>query len=313
MELLAPGGNLQKIQYAVWYGADAVYTAGKDFGLRAKSTNLSDQELREAVEFCHSHNRKIYITLNIYAHNRDIDLLPNYLKFLASLNVDAFIISDAAVFSLACEYAPSIPIHISTQANVTSWKAVEFWQKLGAKRIILARELTIHEIKEIKVKVPDIELEMFVHGAMCMSYSGRCLLSSYLNARSANQGNCTQSCRWEYHLHESSRPNEYFEISEDDRGTYIMNSKDLNLLNRLAEIKEVGIFSIKIEGRMKSLYYAANAVRVYKEALQQIDLGHSSKPVLQEELDKISHRHYSEAFFDAFDSDATQYQFFSLY
>jgi U32 family peptidase len=313
MELLAPGGDLNKIKYAVIYGADAVYAAGKSFGLRAKSTNLSNEELVKATEFCHSHKRKLYITVNIFAHNEDANKLPEYLEFLQSIKVDALILSDPAVFSLAREFAPEIPIHISTQANVTSWKAAEFWMNLGAKRIILARELTISEIAEIRKKVPEIELEMFVHGAMCMSYSGRCLLSSFLNARSANQGQCTQPCRWEYQLTEKSRPGESFEISEDERGTYIMNSKDLCLIRRLEEIEEAGLTSIKIEGRMKSLYYVANAVRIYKEGLRNIKNNQNLQPELIDELDKISHRHYSEAFFDRFDSAATQFHGSSAY
>ena len=313
MELLAPGGNLQKIKYAVFYGADAVYAAGKKFGLRAKSSNLTNKEFIEAVDFCHSHNRKLYITVNIFAHNADIEKLPAYLEFLQSIGVDALILSDPAIFSLARKYAPRIPIHISTQANVTSWKAAEFWQDQGAKRIILARELTISEIREFRKKLPELELEMFVHGAMCMSYSGRCLLSSYLNARSANQGFCTQPCRWEYQLIEKSRPGEHFDISEDDRGTYIMNSKDLCLIQRLPEIMETGLNSIKIEGRMKSLYYVANSTRIYKEAIRLSENYEKIPTQLVNELDKISHRYYSEAFFDRFDSTATQYHGSSAY
>ncbi|MCF7793397.1 MAG: U32 family peptidase [Candidatus Cloacimonetes bacterium] len=313
MELLSPAGNIEKLKYAINYGAAAVYAAGRNFGLRAKSTNFSKEELIEAVDFCHSKNKKIYITVNIFAHNSDIDDLPEYLKFLQDIKVDALIISDPAVFSLAKEFAPQIPIHISTQANVTSWKSAEFWYKQGAKRIILARELTISEIREIHEKVPEVELEMFVHGAMCMSYSGRCLLSSYLNARSANQGECTQPCRWEYHLSEPSRPGEFFNISEDEQGTYLMNSKDLRLIERLLEIRQAGISSIKIEGRMKSLYYVANATRIYREALGRIEQNKSIDQELIAELDKISHRHYSEAFFDVFDSSQTQYHGDSAY
>ncbi len=315
MELLSPAGNLQKLKYAISFGANAVYTAGKDFGLRAKSENLSKTELEEAVEFCHKKNKKIYVTVNIFAHNSDLEGLPSYLKFLQKINTDAIIVSDPAVFLTARENAPELPIHISTQANVISWKSVEFWKKQGAKRIILARELTFPEIKKIREKVPDIELEMFVHGSMCISYSGRCFLSSFLNARSANSGYCTQPCRWEYQLIERSRPNEFFQIEEDKYGSYILNSKDLCLLNRLPEISKVGIDSIKIEGRMKSLYYVANVTRIYKEALQGIGSDISSKKMktLNEELNKISHRHYTEAFFDKFDSSATQYYDSSTY
>ncbi len=254
MELLAPAGNFQKLQYAIHYGADAVYTAGKNFSLRAQSDNLSQKELKQATEFCHSLHKKIYVAVNIFAHNSDLDDLPEYLEFLQKIKIDAIIISDPGIFLLSRKYAPEIPIHISTQANVTSWRSAEFWQNLGAKRIILARELTISEIKEIHSKLPESELEIFVHGAMCMSYSGRCLLSSFLNRRSANRGNCTQPCRWKFNLMEETRPGEYFPIEEDKYGTYILNSKDLCLFDRLAEIKKSGINSIKIEGRQNEEY-----------------------------------------------------------
>ena len=306
MELLSPAGSLQKLQYAIYFGADAVYCSGKDFGLRAKSTNLSDEELEEAVKFCHSQNKKIFVTVNIFAQNSDLKKIKNFLLFLEQIKIDAVIISDPGVFALAKENAPQIPIHVSTQANVTSWKTAEFWLKQGAKRIISARELSITEIKEIKQRVPEIELEMFVHGAMCMSYSGRCLLSSYLNDRSANRGNCTQPCRWKYALTEETRPGQFFPIEEDEHGTYILNSKDLCLFDRLEEIKDAGIDSIKIEGRMKSMYYVANLTRIYREALDLIEEGQIPSNDLNAELDKVSHRIYSEAFFDQFDSSYTQ-------
>lgn len=311
MELLAPAGDLKKLRYAVYYGADAVYAAGNNFGLRAKSTNFSEAHLKEAVDFCHKYDRKIYITVNIFAHNSDIEQLPKYLIFLQKIGVDALIISDPGVFSLSKEFAPDVNIHISTQANVTSWSAVDFWYKLGAKRIILARELGIKEITEIKKKVPKIELEMFVHGAMCMSYSGRCLISAFLNNRSANRGLCTQPCRWEYNLIEKSRPGEFFKIEEDERGSYFFNSKDLNLIKRIPQIKKAGIDSIKIEGRMKSLYYVATVTRAYRTA---IEAGiNTVSTEIQEELKKVSHRCYSEAFFDKFDSSETQYYGSSAY
>ncbi len=306
MELLSPAGSLQKLKYAIYYGADAVYCSGKDFGLRAKSTNLSDRELEEAAAFCHSLNRKIFVTVNIFAHNSDLKKIAEHLNFLQTINIDAVIVSDPGVFISAIENAPDLPIHISTQANVTSWKSAEFWFKQGAKRIITARELTINEIKEIKQKVPEIELEIFVHGAMCMSYSGRCLLSSYLNNRSANRGNCTQPCRWKYALTEETRPGQFFPLEEDKNGTYILNSKDLCLFDRLAEIKNAGVDCIKIEGRMKSLYYTANLTRTYREALDLIDNGKTLSDDLKAELDKVSHRIYSEAFFEHFDSIQTQ-------
>lgn len=313
MELLSPAGDLHKLKYAVLYGANAVYTAGTQFGLRAKSGNLTREELKQAVEFCHSNKKKIYITVNIFAHNKDIDKLPVYLQFLQSIGVDAFIISDPGIFSLAREYAPEIPIHISTQANVTSWKSAEFWFQQGAKRIIIARELSISEIKKIREKVPGIELEMFVHGAMCISYSGRCLLSSFLNNRSANQGYCTQPCRWEYGLAEKTRPNEFFSLEEDKYGSYILNSKDLCLVNRLKEIIDAGLDSIKIEGRMKSHYYVANVTRTYKSVIKLIFENKKIPNNLKEELNKVSHRHYTEGFFDSFDSTTTQFYKSSTY
>ncbi|MDP8267506.1 MAG: U32 family peptidase [Candidatus Tenebribacter davisii] len=311
MELLAPAGNLNKLKYAVYYGADAVYAAGNNFGLRAKTTNFTDIHLKEAVDFCHKNGRKIYITVNVFAHNSDIEQLPKYLTFLQKIGVDALIISDPGIFSLSKEYAPDVDIHISTQANVTSWSAADFWYKLGAKRIILARELGIKEITEIKRKVPKIELEMFVHGAMCMSYSGRCLISAFLNNRSANQGLCTQPCRWEYNLVERSRPGEFFKIEEDERGSYFFNSKDLNLIKRIPQISKAGIDSIKIEGRMKSLYYVATVTRAYRTAIKAYKNVVSSD--IMEELNKVSHRYYSEAFFDKFDSSKTQYYGSSAY
>ena len=313
MELLSPAGDLHKLRYAVLYGADAVYTAGTQFGLRAKSGNLTREELKQAVEFCRNKKKKIYITVNIFAHNKDIDKLPDYLQFLQSIGVDAFIISDPGVFSLARECAPEIPIHISTQANVTSWKSAEFWFQQGAKRIILARELSISEIKKIRKKVPGIELEIFVHGAMCISYSGRCLLSSFLNNRSANQGYCTQPCRWEYGLAEKTRPNEFFSLEEDKYGSYILNSKDLCLLDKLGEIIDAGLDSIKIEGRMKSHYYVANVTRTYKSAIKLIFENKKVPDNLKEELNKVSHRHYTEGFFDSFDSTSTQFYESSSY
>ena len=311
MELLAPGGSLEKLKYAMLYGADAVYAAGKNFGLRAKSTNLSNDELNYAVNFVHDKGKKIYITVNIFAHNAQIELMPEYLKFLSTIKPDALIISDPGVFEMARQFAPNIPIHISTQANVTSWSSAKFWAKMGALRIILARELSLNEIKKMHEKVPEVELEMFVHGAMCMSYSGRCLLSAFLNGRNANLGNCSQPCRWKYHIMEEKREGEYFQITEDNYGTYILNSKDLSLIKRLKEIKDAGISSVKIEGRMKSIYYVANVVRTYRKAIDDIDLPYNEK--FTDELDRVSHRVYTEAFVDNFDSSDTQYHKTSSY
>ena len=306
MELLSPAGSLEKLKYAINYGADAVYTAGKKFGLRAKSLNLTDEELKEAVTYCHKKRKKIYITVNIFAHNSHIKELKPYIYYLAEIKPDALIVSDPGIFDLVKEIAPQMPIHISTQANVTSWRSVKFWQKQGAERVILARELTLDEIKEIKDRVPDMELEMFVHGAMCMSYSGRCLLSAFLNGRDANLGDCSQPCRWKYHLTEEKRPGEYFPIQEDDYGTYILNSKDLSLLERLQDIKNAGVSSIKIEGRMKSIYYVANVVRTYRKALDNLKIGKLPDEELIKELDKVSHRIYTQGFVDKFDATDTQ-------
>jgi U32 family peptidase len=313
MEILSPAGNLQKLKTAVRFGADAVYTSGKNFGLRAKSTNLSESELQEAVLFCKENSKKIYVTVNIFADNNDADALPEYLIFLQKIKVDGIIVADPAVFATATEFCPDIPLHISTQANVTSWKSAEFWYKLGARRIIVARELSIEQIRTIKEKIPDLEIEMFVHGAMCMAYSGRCLISSFLNNRSANKGECTHPCRWKYNLTEETRPGEYFPVEEDSTGTYIMNSKDLCLLNRLQEIIDAGVDSIKIEGRMKSMYYAANVTRIYKTAVKLLSVGKKAPDLFIEELHKVSHRVYAEGFFDGFNSNETQHYESSAY
>ncbi|MFA7057030.1 MAG: U32 family peptidase [Candidatus Cloacimonadales bacterium] len=307
MELLAPAGNLEKLKYAILFGADAVYTATEKFGLRAKAGNLTLDELKEATEFCHARDKKIYVTVNIFAHNRHHEDLPEYVKTLDEIGIDAVIVSDPGVFQVVQENT-KLAIHISTQANVVSWKAAEFWHKLGAERVILARELTFPEIKEIKTKAPQVELEMFVHGAMCIAYSGRCLLSAFFNNRSANLGECTQPCRWKYFLMEETRPNEYFPITEDEFGTYIMNSKDLNLINRLAEIYEADIASIKIEGRMKSLHYVCNVTRVYRNALKYVKVGKAIPDKILAELNNISHRVYTEAFFEGFNEDSQYYE-----
>ncbi len=304
MEVLSPAGSLEKIKYAVEYGADAVYAAGKNYGLRAKAGNLDELQLHEAVDYCHKRGKKLYITLNIYAHNRHYDHLAEYVNQLYETGVDAVIVSDAGVLSLVKETAPKLDIHLSTQANTTSWKAAEFWHKQGVKRIILARELTAPEIKQIIQAVPDMEFEIFAHGAMCIAYSGRCLLSAFLNNRSANQGLCTHPCRWKYHLYEESRPNQYFPIEEDENGTYILNSKDISLFEQLPELIDLGLSSIKIEGRMKSIYYTANTTRIYKTAINDLLAQRVFPSELKEELDKVSHRQYGTGFFVTEDNTA---------
>ena len=228
-ELLAPAGNMEKLKMALLYGADAVYLGGKAFGLRAFGGNFTNEELQEAVDFAHKLGKKIYVTVNIFPHNSDIAKLPAYLTFLNEIKVDAILVADLGVFTLAKEYAPDVELHISTQANNTNWAAVNAWAELGASRVVLAREMSLEEVKEIREKC-SVELEMFVHGAMCISYSGRCLMSNYLTGRDANRGSCAQPCRWNYALVEEKRPGQYFPVLEDERGTYIFNSKDMCLL-----------------------------------------------------------------------------------
>ncbi len=268
-ELLAPAGNLEKLKIAVHYGADAVYLGGKQFSLRAQAHNFNEDELRQAVAFCHEHQARLFVTVNIFAHNRDLPDLENYLRFLDEIAVDGLIISDPGVVRLARKIVPALPLHISTQANVTNWSSALFWQEQGAGRINLARELSLAEIREIREKI-QAKIEVFVHGALCISYSGRCLLSLYLTGRDGNQGLCAHPCRYSYRLEEAKRPGQYFPVEEDSRGTYIFNSKDLCLINRLPELVEAGVDSLKIEGRMKGIYYAGGMVRIYRAALDCI-------------------------------------------
>ncbi len=312
MELLAPAGNLVKLKYALIYGADAVYCATKKFGLRAKADNFTIEELEEGVQFAHERGKKVYVTVNSFLHNSEVDELPELLKELERVHVDAVIVSDPGVIALVKE-TTNLTIHLSTQANTVSWRSVKFWSENGVKRVILARELTYEEIQEICEKVPDTEIEIFVHGAMCIAYSGRCLLSAFLNNRSGNSGQCTQPCRWKYSLVEETRPNQRFDIEEDEQGTYIMNSKDLNLFNELPQIINSGIHSIKIEGRMKSAYYVANVVRTYRKAIELLQSGVNVEESLSDELYKISHRIYGPGFFHGFDSDDTQFYGSSAY
>lgn len=298
-ELLAPAGNMEKMKMALLYGADAVYLGGKSFGLRAFGGNFSREELKEAVEFAHDLGKKVYITVNVFPHNGDIKDLPDYLAYLNSIKVDALLIADLGVFTLAKEYAPDTEIHISTQANNTNYVTVNTWAKLGASRVVLARELSFEEIRTMRERCA-VELEMFVHGAMCISYSGRCLLSSYMTGRDSNRGTCAQSCRWKYNLVEETRPGEYFPIEEDEGGTYIMNSKDLCLLPYLPQIIDCGIESLKIEGRMKSVHYAASVVKAYRMAIDSYctdPKNYAVQPEWIAELDKVSHRAYTTGFF----------------
>ncbi|KNZ43293.1 peptidase U32 family protein [Acetobacterium bakii] len=300
-ELLAPAGNFEKLKYALHYGADAVYCAGKEFGLRAKADNFDQLGLKEAAAYVHAKGKKIYVTLNIIAHNDDLKGLPDYVKELAAMEIDGVIVADPGVFSVVREVAPDLKISISTQANNTNYRSVAFWHAQGAKRVVLARELGLAEITEIKEKVSsEMEIETFVHGAMCISYSGRCLLSHYMTGRDSNKGDCAQPCRWKYHLVEETRPNEAFSIEDDSTGSFIFNSKDLCLVNEIPSLMAAGVDSFKIEGRMKSLYYVATVVSTYRSAIDYA-YDHPEVHVLDEhyfeELTKVSHRNYTTGFY----------------
>lgn len=300
-ELLAPAGNLEKLKMAIAYGADAVYLGGEEFGLRASADNFSSGDMAEGVEFAHSKGKRVYVTMNIIPHNDDLEAMPEYVREIQRLGVDAIILSDPGVFSIVKENAPDMEVHLSTQANNTNWKSAEFWYNNGVKRIILARELSLKEIRNIKDHVPQkLELEMFVHGAMCISYSGRCLLSNYMAGRDANQGQCAHPCRWKYYLMEEKRPGEYMPIEENERGTFIYNSKDLCMIEYIPELIGSGVSSLKIEGRMKSSYYVATVVKAYREAIDAYyrdPEGYSFNPLWLEEISKASHREYSTGFY----------------
>ena len=303
LEVLSPAGNMEKLKTAVYFGADAVYFSGKSFGLRAFAGNFTEEEIKEAVEFCHINKVRAYVTVNIVAHNKDFEHLAEYLSFLNSAKVDGVIVSDIGIMEFVKKYAPDVELHVSTQANVTNKFSAKTLVDMGAKRIVLARELTITEIKEIRDYLPkDIELEAFVHGAMCISYSGRCLLSNYLTGRKSNNGECVQACRWKYTINEVSRDKEKLPIEEDDRGTYILNSKDLNMIEYINELYSAGVTSLKIEGRMKSPYYVATVTNAYKRAVKVLEdclekgKEYVCPKVLVEELEKASHRRYTTGF-----------------
>lgn len=299
-EILSPAGNLEKLKFAFAYGADAVYVAGKEFSLRSYAGNLSDEELQKAVELTKANKKKIYVAINIFPYNKDIKEIEKYIKFISSLKVDGIIVSDLGVFSIVKEIAPFIPVHISVQANNLNYKEIKMWKKLGASRVILARELSFEDIVEIRKQVPDIELEIFVHGAICMSYSGRCLLSNYLTGRDSNKGECAQSCRWKYFLVEEKRKGEFIPVFEDSRGSYILNSKDLCTIQNLHKFIEAGIDSFKIEGRMKSIHYVALTTSIYKKVRDEYlknSLTYTFNNKYLEELEKISHRPYTKGFY----------------
>jgi len=298
LELLSPAGNMEKLKTAFQYGADACYLAGKKFGLRAFSGNFDNEELVEAVMYAHALGKKVYITINIVAHNSDFDGLEDYLKFLSEIGADGIIVSDIGIIALARRVVPDLDIHVSTQANVTNKYSAKYLCDMGVKRLVLARELSIDEIKEIREYIPDdVEIETFVHGAMCISYSGRCLLSNYLNGRDSNRGACIQACRFEYSICEKTRKGEQYDIQEDDRGTYILNSKDLCMIEYITELINAGVTSFKIEGRMKSPYYVATVTNAYRRAIDDCVAGRKFKKVYLEELEKTSHRRYTTGFY----------------
>ncbi len=298
-EILAPAGNMEKAIVAMEYGADALYLSGKAFGMRAKAGNFSMDELKEVVSIAHDRGVKIYVTVNVFAHNDEIDLLPPYLRELEELEVDGLIVADLGVIALAKEYAPSTPLHLSTQANTVNYRAAQLWEELGISRLVMARELTREEIQKV-CQETKAEIEVFVHGAMCMAYSGRCLLSNVLTGRDANRGECAQSCRWRYAVVEETRPGEYMPIEEDEGGTHIFNSKDLRLIEYIPDLVQIGVDSLKIEGRMKSSFYVATVVRAYRQALDLYAADPENYVLPQElldELDKVSHRPYYAGFF----------------
>lgn len=310
-ELLIPAGSLEVLKTAVIFGADAVYIGGGAFGLRAKAKNFSKEEMEEGISFAHEHGAKVHVTVNILAHNGDLAGVGEYLKELKELKPDALIIADPGIFTMAREICPEIDIHISTQANNTNYETFRFWQRLGAKRVVSARELSLAEIKEIREKIPEnLEIESFIHGAMCISYSGRCLLSSYFTGRDANQGACTHPCRWKYALMEEKRPGEYLPVYENERGTYIFNSKDLCMIEHIPEMVEAGIDSFKIEGRMKTALYVATVARVYRKAID--DYFESEEKYrknlgwYREEAAKCTHRHFTTGFYFGKPDEETQ-------
>ncbi len=313
VELLVPAGSLEVLKVAVDYGADAVYIGGQAYGLRAKADNFSIDEMKEAAAYAHAKNAKVYVTANIFAHNYDIDGMKTYFEQLKDTGVDAVLVSDPGIFTLAKETMPDMELHISTQANNTNYLTYNFWYKLGAKRVVTARELSLAEIRQIRDHIPhDMEIESFMHGAMCISYSGRCLLSSYFTGRDANRGACTHPCRWKYHIVEETRPGEYMPVNEDDRGTYIFNSKDLCMVEHIPEMIDAGIDSFKIEGRMKTALYVATVARTYRKAIDDYmespELYRSNMEYYKSEIAKCTYRQFTTGFyFGKTDSDSQIY------
>ena len=298
IELLSPAGDMERLKMSVLYGADAVYLAGTDFGMRSFAGNFTPEEMPEAVKFAHSHGVKVHVTVNTMPRNNEVAQLPAYLEQLQDAGVDALILADLGAFMLAGKYAPKLERHISTQQSIANYECAQSWFDLGAKRVVLARELNLQEVAEIRRKVsPELEIETFGHGAMCVSYSGRCLLSNYMTGRDSNRGACAQPCRYQYALMEEKRPGEYFPIEEDEKGTYILNSRDMCMIDHLGDLCDAGLSSLKIEGRAKSSYYAAVVTGAYRHCLDDVWAGREVDPVWRAEVDHVSHRPYSTGFY----------------
>lgn len=301
IELLAPAGDLEKLKMAILYGADAIYLGGEAFGLRKASKNFSIPQIAEGISFAHERGKKVYVTLNIVPHNKDLVGLEEYVTELYNIHVDAVIVSDPGMYMIIKRTIPHMEIHISTQASVTNYETIMFWYNLGARRIVLARELSFEEIEDITSKIPeDLDIEAFVHGAMCMSYSGRCLISNYMTGRDANMGDCAQPCRYKYAVVEEKRPGEYFPIVEDEEGTFLFNSKDLCMIEYIPELIKSGIFSFKIEGRVKSSYYVATVIRAYRMAIDEYyrnPEGYKYDTKWLDEIKKVSHRDFTTGFY----------------
>ena len=307
LELLSPAGDMERLKMSVLYGADAVYLAGTDFGMRSFAGNFTPEEMPKAVEFAHSHGVKVHVTVNTMPRNEEIVQLPAYLEQLQDAGVDALIVADMGAFMLAGKYAPKCERHISTQQSIANYECARAWYDLGAKRVVLARELHLGEIAEIRAKTPkELEIETFGHGAMCVSYSGRCLLSNYMTGRDSNRGACAQPCRYQYALVEEKRPGEYFPVYEDEKGTYILNSRDMCTIDHLKDLMDAGIDCIKIEGRAKSAYYAAIVTGAYRHAIDDIVAGRPVDPVWRDEVDHVSHRIYSTGFYYGFPGQYTE-------
>ena len=308
IELLSPAGDMERLNMAVLYGADSVYLAGTAFGMRAFAGNFSPEELPKAVQFAHSHGVKVHVTVNTMPRNEEAAALPAYLEQLQDAGVDALILADLGAFTLAGKYAPKLARHISTQQSIANYECAAAWYDLGAQRVVLARELSLPEIAEIRARTPkELEIETFGHGAMCVSYSGRCLLSNYMTGRDSNRGACAQPCRYQYALMEEKRPGEYFPVFEDEKGTYILNSRDMCMIDHLKELQDAGVDCIKIEGRAKSAYYAAIVTGAYRHCIDDVAAGRTIDPVWRDEVEHVSHRIYSTGFYFGYPGQYTEH------